>query len=238
MGPKWYWSWDFASDPWSHSFDPRSRDFHPSASIPDSGLPDPCLVPVRGFSSPVSVNSLQWHIRGERVGNTTWPETLWPHGIMKPGTRQPWSYITRYYTVSSAFRIIRFETRPNPHSKIERNAVGVHLLHASFLWETKVSNIYIQFFFGNFTQSRPSDSKTSTTTSEGKKCAWAWISVILAGKRDNSYSGGKKLSKLMYSTTELQDTKKCLRHQGLLDSYPVPILISPLMEESRGRLPS
>ena len=100
-----------------------------------------------------------------------------------------------------------------------------------------MSNIYIQFFLA-ISLNRDLQILKRARLKRGKEVCVSVNQRDMAGKRDSSYSGGKKLSKLMYSTTELQDTKKCLRHQGLLDSYPVPILISPLMEESRGRLPS
>ena len=52
-------------------------------------FPSPCTA----FFQSLSVNSLRWRIRGEREGTswTTWPETLWPRGIML-GTRQHKSY--------------------------------------------------------------------------------------------------------------------------------------------------
>ena len=44
--------------------------------------------PSKTFSQSLSVNSFRWLIRGERAGNifawTTWPETLWPRGKMRP----------------------------------------------------------------------------------------------------------------------------------------------------------
>ena len=40
-------------------------------------LPSPCMA----FSQALSVNSLWWRIRGERI---TWPKIHWPRGIMSP----------------------------------------------------------------------------------------------------------------------------------------------------------
>ena len=40
-------------------------------------LPSPCTA----FSQSLSVNSFRWRIRGAW---TTWPETLWPRGKMRP----------------------------------------------------------------------------------------------------------------------------------------------------------
>ena len=47
-------------------------------------LPSLCTASPQAFS----VNSLRWRIRGDRFARTTWPETHWPRGIMRPGTRQ------------------------------------------------------------------------------------------------------------------------------------------------------